>query len=323
MKFLHSVVVQDQAIAADGIYTFDLGVNPLSALLISLRPLNNTGTLSNFASYLAICQAINRATVYKTGEAVVNMRGEDIAAMNYFRHGIVPYQGMHLDTDDFRRCTVLPMLFGKYPYDGKSCLPSVPRGQLSLELDLDIADTGYDGLRLSVEMIELLGVTPKEYERRVQVVQTFAATGQQDVELSPGNLVRGILLYGTTPFTGATPAPSWGRVRTLLDNQEAGYSASDFEVAQMLHTLWGRQPPAYDGHIHRTTTDGNAQTLVPTLGYASSVGLGWNNYAFLDFDPSRDDSLALDARKASRLQLRADAETADLVRAIPIEVVPV
>lgn len=323
MKLNHSVIVQELAISADGIFNFDLGVNPLSVLLLTLRPLNDTGTLSNFASYLTIANAVNRVSIFNQGNSIHQMRGEDLAAFNYFRWGIVPFQGQHDDTDNERRCVVLPIIFGKFPYDPSSCLPALSRGSLSMELDLDIADTGYDGLRLSVESIELIDAKPKEYERRVSVNQTWAATGLQDIELTPGSLCRGILLFGTTGFAGASPAPSWGRVRCLVDNQEAGYSATDFEVAQMLHCLWGRQPPSYDGHLHRTTTDGNAQTLVTSVGRPNNVGLGWDQYAFLDLDPTRDDTFSLDLSAAKRFQLRADVETADAVRAIPIDVVKV
>jgi hypothetical protein len=221
---------------------------------------------------------------------------------------------------------------GKHAYDVKSCFPASRRGELVLELDVDIADTGYDGLRVSVETIELLGAKPVEYEKKVQVLQTFAATGDVDVDLPPGNVNRGLLLFGTTPFGGATPAPSWGRMKVLMDNQEVMFGATDFEVAQMLHCLWGRQPPMYDGHMHRTTTDGNAQTAVATVSGPFNVGAGiagavdvnaWHQYAFLDFDPTKDDEHSLNTSGHTRFHLRANAETADAVRVIPIEVIKV
>lgn len=317
--FLHSVAVQDQAIAADGIQTFDLAVNPLSVILIGLRPLNDTGTLSNFQSYRGITQAINRLTVLHQGTAVKSGRGEDFAAMNYFRHGIMPFQGQHDDVDNERRCAVLPILMGRFPYDPHSCFPASKRGETILELDLDIADTGYDGLRLTVETIEILDAKPKEFERIVSQGQTFGATGDVDVDIAAGGIFRGALLFGTTGFAGATPAPSWGRIQTMIDNKQVGYSSTDFEVAQMLHCLWGRQPPAYDGHIHAVEPVAG----IRTVGEPNNIGLGWQQYAFLDFDPTRDDLHSLDTKGASLFRIRANAETADAVRVLPIEVVKV
>lgn len=329
--FLHNIAVQERNIAADGLQVFDLAVNPLSVIHLALRPLNDTGTLATFQSYKGICAALNRVTVAYRGEAIMSMRGEDIAAMNYFRWGIMPFQGQHDDTNNERRCAVLPIIMGRWPFSKTSCFPAARRGELTLEVDFDIADTGYDTLNFSVETTELLDATPKEYEKRVQVLQTNGATGDQDMDLvATGNLIRGILLFGTTPFAGAAPAPSWGRVKVLLDNQEAGYSNTDFEVLQSLHCLWGRQPPTYDGHMHRVTTSGCAQAELATVSGPINVGAGiagavdvsgWHQYAFLDYDPTGDDAHALNTAAKSRLILRANVETADAVRAIPIEVI--
>lgn len=329
--FLHNIAVQDQLIAADGIQSFDLAVNPLSVILVAIRPLNDTGTLAQFQSYRGLAAAMNRISVLYRGEAIKSVRGEDLAALNYYRWGMMPFQGQHDDTDNERRCAVFPIIMGRWPYSKDSCFPATRRGELVLECDFDIADTGYDGLRISVETVELLDAKPKEYEKWVQVTQTNGAVGDNDVDLvATGNLVRGILLFGTTPFGGATPAPSWGRLKVLLDNQEAGFGATDFEVAQMLHSLWGRQPPGYDGHMHRTTVTGCAQTAVATVSGPFNVGAGiagatdinsWNQYAYLDFDPTGDDAHSLDTKGKSSLKLRANFETADAVRAVPVEVI--
>lgn len=328
--FLHSVAVQERAIAADGLETYDLAVNPLSVVLLGLRPLNETATLANFQTYKGIAAALNRVSILYRGEAIVSVRGEDLAALNYFRHGIMPYQGQHDDTDNERRCVVLPILLGRFPYDKESCFPASRRGELVLECDWDIADTGYDGMRFSAESIEILDAKPKEFEKKVQQTLTFAGTGDQDMDLPLGNLIRGLLLFGTTPFAGATPAPSWGRMKVLLDNMEVGYANTDFEMAQSLHCLWGRQPPMYDGHVHRVDAT-SASTTQATLSGPINVGAGiagsgtditsWGQYAFLDYDPMRDDGHSLDTRGRASFRIRANAETADAVRVVPVEVV--
>lgn len=330
--FLHNIAVQERAISADGIESFDLAVNPLSVVLLCVRPLNDTGTLAAFQSYRGLAAAMNRVSVLYRGEAIKSVRGEDLAALNYYRWGIMPFQGQHDDTNDERRCAVIPIIMGRWPYSNSSCFPATRRGELVLECDFDIADTGYDGLRFSVETIELLDAKPKEYEKWVQVTQTNGAVGDADVDLvATGNAVRGVLLFGTTPFAGSSPAPSWGRLKVLLDNQEVGFGSTDFEVAQMLHCLWGRQPPAYDGHTHRVDT-ADAGSTTKTLSGPHNIGAGiagatdinsWNQYAFLDFDPTGDDAHSLDTKGKSSLKLRANFETADAVRVVPVEVVKV
>lgn len=317
MRLLHQIQVPEQAIAADGLQAFDLGVNPLSVINLELRPLNDTGTLANYARYRAVCAALNRVSVIHLGQSILSMRGEDIAALNWLRHGMVPWEANPDNVDNERRCVVLPLFLGKCAYDPQSCFPAVRRGELVLEVDFDIADTGYDGLRFGVNTIEILGAKPKEYERKVQILQTFAATGLNDVDLYAGNQTRGILLFGTTGFAGAAPAPSWGRIRTLLDNVEVGFNAIDWETALMMPALWGRTPSMVE---HKHTVNAAGAGVEETTN-VFDVDEDWTQYAYLDFDPTRDDTFTLDTKGGSRFQIRADAETADAVRAIQVEVI--
>jgi hypothetical protein len=324
-RLLHTVAVQDKAVSADGVEVFDLAVNPLSVVLLNIRPLNNTGTLAQFVRAMGLAGALNRISILHKGASVFNMSGVDACALNYFRHGMLPFEANGDDTDDERRCLSLPILLGKFAYDPSSCFPASKRGELTMELDIDIADTGYDGFRYSVETVELLDAKPKEYERKTSISKTFAATGFQDFDLPNGALVRGLLLFGTTPFAGATPAPSWGRVELLKDNQQVGYASSDFECLHQLSQLMGRQPPTGQAHFHRTTTDGNAQTAVTTLAGPHGEGNqdGWNQYAYMDLDPTRDDMYAIDTAGSSSFLLRANVETADAVRVVQVERVAV
>lgn len=325
-RFQLSNIVTDRLIAADGVSTYDMGVQPLSVILLRLNPLNDTGTLANWANAFRIAQAVNRLTLLYRGESIVSMRGEDIAAYNFYRWGMVPQLVNADNVDNERRSLTLPVVLGRWPYSRTSCFPASGKGELQLELDLDIADTGYDGLRISVDALELPDGKPKEYEKRVQQSLTFAATGNNDIDMPVGNLLRGFLLWGTTGYDGATPAPSFGQVSVLLDNAEAGIRAMDWESLVPLHMLLGRHPlpPTEDSHFHTTTTDGNAQTAVETLGGGGyNRSTEYNRYAFLDYDPTGDDSFALDAKGARRLQLRVNAETADAVRVVPVEVIKV
>lgn len=321
VRMLHQVAVQDKLVAADGIEVFDLAVNPLSVVLLKICPLNDTGTLANFNRAMGLAKSLNAVRILHRGASVVSMKGEDLLALNYFRHGMIPFEANGDDTDNERRCMVLPVMLGKFAFDPQSCFPATVRGELTMELDIDIADTGYDGFRYSVETVELLDAKPKEFERKTSINKTFAATGKQDFDLPNGQVVRGLLLFGTTPYGGASPAPTWGRVELLKDNQQCGIASADFETLHQLHMLMGRQPPSGQRHAHRVTTDGNAQTELATLAgpYGEGLGEGWENYAFIDLDPTRDDTYAVNTAGSSNFLLRADVETADAARVVMIE----
>lgn len=316
-SLLHRVAVQTQTVSSDNIEVKDLAVNPLSAVLVAIRPLNNTGTITNYARYLAAVGSLNRLAVLFQGQSIVSASGRDLAAFNYFRHGILPMEANADDVDDDRRCVVLPVLLGRFAYDPVSCFPASRRGELTLELDIDVADTGYDGFTYTVETIELLGVSPKEYERRTTVSQTMVV-GDNDINLPIGHDVRGLLAFGTTGFAGAAPAPTLGRMALFVDNTEHSISSSDFEVAMALGQLMGRQPPALDAHTHRVDATA-ASTTEETGGPIEQASGGWNNYCFFDLDPTRDDMFSVNVRQASSFFLRVNAETADAARVIACE----
>lgn len=318
-KFIEQITVVEQAIGADGIQQFELGVNPLSVLLLELRPLNDTGTLANYQRYRGIAAALNRVSILHQGRNIISMRGEDVAALNWMRWGMVPWEANPDNVDNERRCVILPIIMGRFPFDPNSVFPATKRGDLMLECDFDIADTGYDGLRFAVTSIELPDAKPKEYERRVQIGRTMAATGDNDFDLYCGNLIRGVLAFGTTGFAGAAPAPSLGRMAILADGVETHFHAIDFEVARMLPSLWGRHPVMQD---HKHTVNAAGAGIEETTS-VFDVEEDFTQYAYLDFDPTRDDLYSLDTKGISSLKLRVNAETADAVRVYPMEVVKV
>lgn len=316
-RFNHSVLIPERSVTSDGVEQFDLPVNPLSMVLINIRPLNETSTLTNFARYLQLCDSLNAIRVYREGAAVANIRGSDLAACNYFRHGICPAGTNETDTDNVRRSVVLPLLFGRFPYDQRSCLPESKRGDLTMELDIDVADTGYDGFQYSIETVELLDAKPKEYERKITINSVFGATGDFDVSLPSRSKLRGVLVNSSIGFSGASPAPTAGRLRVLADNQEFGYQSTDFETSRSISSVLGRFPFALDDHIHRVNA-ASASATEPTTA-PRAVGGVMDLYTYLEFDPTRDDEYSLDLSKFNSSVLRLTAETAGTVRTIPVE----
>ena len=307
-RFVHSVVVQQQSPSSDGVDTHFLPVNPLSVLLLHLFPLNNTSTQSNFQAALGIAGAIDKINVLFQGQSVMSMTGRDALAMSYFYHRLDLRQGSNRSTDNERRSVCVPLLFGRRAYDPMDCFPATKNGDLILELTHDIAGTGYDGLRYSVEAVELPGASPRAFERKTQMADTPSQTGLNMFELPLGNIYRGIMLFGTTGFSGAAPAPSWGRISTLVNNQEYDYSSTDWEVAHVIGGLMGGAPPSHDAHLEIANTG------------PQSVGRGgWENYAYLPFDVTGDDEYSIDTANASSFKVRADVETADAIRMVPVE----
>lgn len=314
--FTHSILMPNQAQAADGDVTVDLPVNPLSVILLQLAPLNETSTIGNYSMLAALLGACTNVRVSHKGSAVVEASAGDLAILAMLWHGLPIWQSNQSETDDERRSVIVPILFGRKPYKGDECFPETRKGELQLTMTFDIAGTGFDGLRFSVETIALPDASPTTVQKVTTLAQTFAAVGQNDIDMPIGNLLRGVLLWGTTGFTGAAPAPTIGSAEIMVNNRQTHYSETDFEVGRAVSGLMGRNFPPDNRHIHSGTY---TTTVAGDSREPMAEGSKDANYLFLPFDMTHDDEHSIDTNGASRVNVRVTAEAAEAVRALPIE----
>lgn len=315
-RYTHSILASNQLVAADGVQVFDLPVNPLSVVLLHISPLGETSTIGNYSLLIRLLSALDNVTVSFRGGAFIAMSGLDLAALAMLWHRFTLWQSNAVETDNDRRSLVLPVCFGRKPFDVKECFPVSKKGELQMSCTWDIADTGFDGLRISVETVELPGATPDFVQKCTTIARTLTATGQNEIDLPIGNFLRGVLLFGTTSFAGAAPAPSLGQLQLLKDNTQQFFSATDFEVLRGALGLKGIPFPADFRHIHSVNAAGAGRenTLEPGIGLSLDA-----NYALMDLDPLHDDSFGMETEGAGRVHVRMDAETADAIRVLPIE----
>jgi len=315
-KFIHSILRANAVVAADGDEVFDLPVNPLSVVLLHISPLNETATITTYRFLEAILSAVDNIRITHKGASVFDASGVDAAALALLWHRVSIWQSNAVETNNDRRSIVLPILFGRRAYDPQEAFPETKKGELQMSVTWDIADTGFDGLRRSVETIELPDASPEFVQKVTTLAQTFAATGQNEVDLPIGNVLRAILMFGTAGFTGAAPAPTLGELQVLVDNSQVGYSATDFEVLRSVMGLLGSPFPADGRHIHSVNAAGAGEedTREPEVGASLD-----DNYCLLPFDVTGDDLYSLDTAGAGRVHVRVNAEAANAVRALPIE----
>lgn len=315
-RFIHSQLTPTVTPGADGVFTYDLPVNPLSVILLNIKPLNETSTIANYLQLDGLLQAIEKIEVTWRGAAMVSVSGIDLCVLNALWHGIVPVQTHQDSTDDDRRSLVIPILFGRRAYDPAECFPRVSRGEMQLQLTVDDVDTGYSDLTFEIETIELPEATPTHFQRVTTISQTFAGTGDNAIDLPVETFIRAVLAFGTTGYTGATPAPSLADIRVLLNNIEYGIAHGTFTTLRGAMALNGCQPHALRDHFHEGTY-ASATTAMSNLEEIS--GCPHENYVLLNYDPNKDDEYMLDTHGAGRCHLLVDADTADACRFLPIE----
>ena len=319
-RFIRSVLAQDEAVTVSTVVTYDLPVNPLSHIILSLKAANDTGTITDYAVLTSLLAQIARVEVLYKGQAIVSGSFADIALLQWFLRGAQPYAGNMVKTNNDVRWVSVVLGFGRRLFDVMQCFPATRKGELQLQLTYAAAQTGIDTLILQAETVELLDGAPGSFFKSTTLTKTPTSTGWHDVDLPVGNDLLGALLFGTTVPTGTSFNASIGQIKLLLDNVEFGYSFANWECVHG-EELGARPHMFMNAHTHRgnftTTVEGDTGVQQEDDGLVQL-------YSFLDFDPLGDGSYAVPTSGHSRCNLRINAEpAADAIRVIPVELIKV
>lgn len=320
MRFLHQVLVQDESIAASAQRTDDLPVNPLSHILLTVRAANNAADLDDFSNIQAILASVSKVEVLFKGSAVVSGSLADLARMSALRLGRAPMQTASAVLDNGVRSVTVPIALGRRPFWPDECFPAVRRGELQLQITTAAAQTGIDTLTLQIETVELLEAQPTRFLKYTTVSKTPTATGDHDVDLPIGNKVPGVLLFGTTVPTAASFNASIGQLRLLVDNVEQYYARTNWETLHNAAQMRYQESVAAGGFIERENDGAVYAQDALTDGQHAQIGF-LNNYGYLDFDPMGDDLFLLNTKDRARIHLRINADVADAIRLMPMELI--
>lgn len=322
MRFLRQVLVQDETLAVSSQRTDDLPVNPLSVIFITLRCLNNIVALTDFSLINAVLTQISKVEILYKGSAIISGSLADLARMNGLLLGNSPTQTAAAYVDNNTRCVTVPILLGRRPFWPQECFPAVRRGELQLQITSAAAQTGVDTLTVQIETIELLDAKPERFLKATTISKTPSATGDHDVDLPIGNKISGVLLFGTTIPTGASFNASFGQLRLLVDNVEQYYARTNWETLHNELSRRASETMQSSVHQHLENTGAAYAQNQQTDDGNSNVGF-YDQYALLDFDPLTDGNWLLETAGRARIHMRINADVADAIRIIPMELIDV
>lgn len=315
-QILRTVLVPDQVISVAGVQQFDLPVNPLSVVIITVQALNDTAVAANYSQIQALFNLVTDVRIAYRGATIIGGALDDLAVMFNALSRWPTIQGQKNNTDNDVRCISVPLCFGRRPYDPMECFPATRRGDLVLSLTLATAVTGADNPVLQVETIELLEATPERFTKITTTQKTVNAIQEHDVELPIGNDLLGVLLRAAQPPTGAVRTSTIGEIAIEVDNVETIIAESRWESmrADLARRLWSRHE---ESHIHNVTAaPGDSSEQEQDFPFI-------DNYAYLDLDPLVDGQYALKTAGAARVNLRVESQVASATadRYLPVELV--
>lgn len=315
-RFIRSVLAQEEAITASTVITYDLPVNALSFIIMTLR-WQDGAVIGNAGDPIADALSfIDRIDVLINGHSIYSMNGADSFYYSHIVTGWTPHiiNQVWAATERHYLSWLIP--FGRVPYSPRVALPQQRRGVSQLQLTYPTAVAAVDTPAIILETVELVGVNPTHFLKATSMNYTPGATGENDVDLPIGNPLLGVLLFATTVPTGASTDRSVGQVKLLLNNTEHDYSATNWESFHAETLMRAPMMLGIDRHTHEQASNTDVVVGKQLLGI-----IGRNRYAYLDFDPLRDDTYLLETSGMNSVKLRIDSEgVTTAIRLVPIEV---
>lgn len=317
MEFIHSVLAQNDAVTAGTVVSYDLPVNPLSFILLTLRFQQDKADLQ--MDWDNVDAMVSKVEVLYKGSAIYSSNGSDLEALDAMLLGYVPWiNNRYGDDDEYTFFTFLLPL-GRQPYSPTECFPRSTRGELILQITYQAAFSEIDNVSAQIETLELPNAAPERFLRVTTLSVTPTAAGEMDVELPIGNVLAGVLFFGTTIPLADANLQTLTYSQLLIDNQRRYFSHTNFECWRQLAAMRYRPPIAHGYHIHQLDAAEYAQYMdTSVVKYRNDRSL---QHLWWDFDPLRDGTFLLDTKGASDIVARVFAGDQNALRVLPCELV--
>lgn len=317
MEFIHSILAHDEPVAVNTVISYDLPVNPLSHVLLTLKFAQNL--VNDLLAFANIPAMISKVEVLYKGSAVFSMNGIDMLSCGIFVNGFESW-GMNADgNDNDERSFTFLIPMTRTLYSSRECFPRTTRGELILQITYAAAFTDIDTVRAQIETVELPDASPEQFVKMTTLVGTPTVTGPFDFELPIGNDISELIMSQTQIPAADSDIGVIDKLEILLDNVNHFYSESFCET---LHGMAGRMraAPGYWGyHVHRLTAAAFAQWDDTSVAVPADHVI--NCHLHLPFDIFRDGVYALHTAGKSDVVMRIEVGVAGTVRVVPVEIV--
>jgi len=312
-------LAQNEAVAVGTVISYDLPVNPLSFILVTLKFAQNVANTQ--LDWDNVDAMISKIEVLFKGSPIYSSNGSDLEAIDQNLLGYEPWITNRLGDDNELTfyCFLIPM--GRKLYDPRECFPRSVRGELILQITYAGSFTEIDGVFCQIETVELPEANPGRFLRITTLSVTPTAAGELDVELPIGNVLAGVLFFGTTVPLVDVGTTTLTYSQLLIDNQRRYFSQTNFESWRQQAAFKHKPPIAHGYHVHQMDAAAFAQyDDVSVAKYRNDRSI---QHLFWDFDPTGDDLYLLDTAGASDIVARIYAGDTNALRVLPIELVGV
>lgn len=302
-------VLPETTPSADGTLTIELGTRPKAGIALRVSCLNNAA----MASFSNILGAIEDIRIELHGSAIIQLNGADLAALGAFLLGRSHFQTNVYNLDNSTRSLTLWIPFGIGFYDPDTGLWETASDEAKMEVQFDIADTGYDGLILNAAALEIPDAKFTRCLSYTTMTHTPTATGNSDADLPRVYPTIAYLLRGTTVMTGTAWTSTIDKVSLLENRNPEKYLENHFELLQGLSDLWAKDYGEYNAKVHLEVT------LPADTDVEEFADPFLENYIWMTMCPDGNYDDPYDPSGLSDLKLRVNAGDTNAIRIIPVE----
>lgn len=319
MEYIHSVLAQNETVTAGTVISYDLPVNPLSFILLTLRFQQNKADVQ--LDWDKVDAMLSKVEVLYKGSAVMSYNGSDLEALTMMMLGYEPWiNNRYGDDNEYTFYTFL-IPFTRWMYSPVEAFPRSVRGELILQVTYAAAFTDIDGVSAQIETVELPDASPSQYLRVTTLSVTPTAAGELDVELPIGQRLAHILFFGTTVPLADANTQTLTYFQLLINNQRRYHSHTNFECWRQLAALFHKPPSAHGYHIHQI--DGAAYAQYMDTGVVKYRNDRTIQHLWADYDPTRDGMYVINTKGFSQFVARLYAGDTNPLRVLPCELVAV
>lgn len=316
-EFIHSVLAQNQAVTAGTVVTYDLPVNPLSHIWLTLKFAQNKA--DEALDWDKVDAMLSKVEVLYKGSAVFSAAGTDIEALQCNLFGLEPWITNRLGADNELTFFTFLIPLTRRLFSPTECFFRSTRGELQLQITYAASFTDIDAVYAQIETVELPSASPAAHLKVTTLSVTPAAAGELDVELPIGNQLAGVLFFGTTVPLADAGTETLTYSQLLIDNVRRYFSQTNFETWRQQVAAKFKPPIAHGYHFHQIDAAAYAQYM--DTGIVKYRNDRCIQHLFWDFDPTNDGEYLLDTAGASDLVARLYAGDTNALRVLPLELV--
>ena len=319
MEFIQSILAHDVPVVLPSVVSYDLPVNPLSHILLTLKMARLDTAVTDSPPFMSIPAIIARIEVLYKGSAVYSLSGIDCFASSLHVNGFESWGVNAEDIENGEWAVTLLVPMTRILYSPIECFPRTTRGEMILQITYAAASAEWDDIRMQIETVELPEASASQFLKQTTLSATPTANIPLDIPLPIGNDISDIIIWQHQIQTTTSDTPAIDKMEILIDNMNHFYPESFTETIQ---NMSGRKrcPPGYWGsHVHKTyvtpVVAGDPTGIVIPMDHVLAC------WMHLPFDIFNNGEYSLKTAGASAVNLRLDIVAFGAIRIIPLEIV--